>query len=160
VGVCRYGPLGPEQDAVTGRDERSFEIVVGALGPADGVFEGNQFTDQGPELPWDRREKVKLTVSASAPLGEIIDQAAERFGVRIDFEPLSLLVPTIRFASADKEYAYLRLAENGKPGWFLRWQNVELGELIASSEAGLFDADPLKPLFVPLTVQGAIMDIG
>jgi hypothetical protein len=87
-------------------------------------------------------------VPATATLGEIVDKAADQFGVRIDFDgPLSLLVPTIYFASPDKEYAYLRLAENGQPGWSLRWQNVELGELIASSEVGLFDADPLKPLF-------------
>src|SRR4051794_6648024 len=62
-------------------------VTVAAWGPSLGyphfsVFEGEQFADQGPELGYEARARVEILAASTATLGNVIDEAAERFGVR------------------------------------------------------------------------------
>lgn len=144
----------------------SLEIEVGALGPAFGhdlqqpVFDGDQFLDQPLELPWQDRKRVSISANVATSLGDVIDEAAEKLGVRIQLGPISRRVPCIAFYEGD-QYSYLRTVDgDGQPGWALRWNDIRLGELITSADGGLVEGDPRRPMFWPVIPQGIFTDVG
>jgi len=147
-------------------ETKSIQIEVGALGPAfmhyadPPVFEGDQFVDQPGGLPWEDRKKVVVSADLSTRLGDVIDQAAEQLGVWIPEGPMSRRVPCIALY-AGKQYGFIRTTDrDAGPGWQLRWSEVQVGELIASAEAGLIDGDPGRLLLWPVIPQAVFTDIG
>jgi hypothetical protein len=147
-------------------ETKSTQIAVGALGPAfmhssnPPLFEGDQFLDQPAELPWEDRKKVVISADLTTPLGEVIDQAAEQLGVGIREGPMSRRVPCIALHDG-KQYGFMRTTDrDGEPGWQLRWSEVQVGELIASAEAGLVEGDPRRLLLWPVIPQAVFTEIG
>jgi hypothetical protein len=155
---------------------REVEMQVAAWGPAFGypelpVFDGEQFADQGPELPYEQRTKVNLIVAGDTSLGIVIDEAARRFGVRSQTErQISEQVHCVAwFREADEagtDYDFDRWSavvrtvdKAGEPSWALRWPHVTIDELLASHDAGLLDGDPLRPYFWPVIPQADIEDL-
>jgi hypothetical protein len=151
----------------------SFNVEVAALGPVFGyprleVFEGEQFADQGPDLAYDQRKRVSLTVSGDATFGEVVDKAAKQFGVSIapPETPISRRVPTIALANTDDEgYSNLEFIHtvetDGSPGWPVHWQDITVAELVASADAGLLgNVDPRRSVFWPVIPQGVFTDVG
>jgi hypothetical protein len=145
---------------------KSLQVEVGALGPAFGhnlqqpVFDGDQFLDQPFERSWENRKRILIAADVETSLGDVIDEAAEELGVRIQPGPMSRRVPCITFYGGE-QYSYLRTVDAyGQPGWALRWDDIRLGELIASADAGLVEGDPLRPLFWPVIPQGVFTDVG
>jgi hypothetical protein len=145
--------------------DEPIQIEVGAVGPAFGhysdppVFEGDQFVDQPSDLPWEDRKKVTITTTLSTPLGEVIDQAAERLGVGIQPGPISKRVPCISFYRGE-QYSFISVVDrDGQRGWPVGWSDIQIGELIASGEAGLVKGDPHRPMLWPVIPQAVFTDI-
>jgi hypothetical protein len=146
---------------------RDVLIEVGALGPAFGhdlpehrPFEGDQFLDQPRELAWEARKKAGISASLTASLGEVIDEAAAQLGVRINPGPMSSRVPCIAFDGGGPYAGFIRIVESdGQAGWALRWSDIQIGELIASAEAGFVAGDPRRPLFWPVIPQAVFTDV-
>jgi hypothetical protein len=123
------------------------------------VFDGDQFLDQPLELPWEDRKRVSISADVATPLGHVIDQAAEQLGVRIQPGPISRRVPCIAFYRG-QQYSYLRTVDgDGEAGWALRWDDIRLGELIASADAGLLEGEHRRPMFWPVVPQGIFTDV-
>lgn len=151
--------------------------TVAAWGPAFGypempIFGGPGFEDHGPAMPYDDRSKMTFDVPESATLGEVIDLAAGGFSVTYAAAPGIAPAPTVAeaidcvsfFRPSDREgatYEYdrwsraIRLVnQRGEPSWAVRWSDIRMSELIASSEAGLIDGDPVRPYLWPVIPQG------
>jgi hypothetical protein len=135
------------------------QVVVSAWGPAFGypktpVFDGEQFADQGPTVPHEKRAKIVIYATPCIELGAIIDQAATEFGVRsLDDRSVSAQVPCFAFfrdgdengmaGGPDRWNSVIRTVDrDGSPSWALRWSEVQLGELLTASAAGTLDGDP------------------
>lgn len=155
---------------------QEFELQVAAWGPAFGypelsVFDGEQFADQGPEVPYEQRAKVNVTVGGDTRLGSVIDEAAERFGVWSKSEQrISEQVHCVAWFreedTSGMEYDFARWSAvvrtvdaAGAASWALRWPHVTIDELLASHEVGLLDGDPLRPYFWPVIPQGDLEDL-
>lgn len=159
----------------TNPSSEGIEVVVAAWGPAFGyphtrVFDGEQFAEQGPDVPYEDRAKVSVQASAATTLGEVIDQAARRFdvGIEPDDIPMSRRVPCIAFfrpsdvpsGTTEQTGAIRTVDPKGRPSWAVRWSEIRLDELVASSEAGLLEGgDPLRPYFWPVIPQGGFADL-
>lgn len=153
----------------------SFEVIVAAWGPAFGypdlhVFDGEQFADQGPDVPYEQRAKVSVQASDGTTLGEVIDRAAEHFDVHIEPDdiPMSRRVPCIAFfrpsdgsSGTTEQIGAIRTVDpEGGPSWAVRWSEIRLDELVATSEAGLLEGgEPLRPYFWPVIPQGLFGDL-
>lgn len=152
------------------------EVCVAAWGPAFGApeapfFLGEQFLDQGEDVPYDGRSKVVLHTESDTPVSDIIDEAARRFGVESPNErKVSDLVHWVAFFRAgdeggmpydyDRWHAAIRTVDSSRqPSWALRWSVITIGELIATHDAGLLDGDPLRPYFWPVIPQGDLLDL-
>jgi hypothetical protein len=138
------------------------EMVVAVYGPSQGqdlppesrVFKGPQFEDQGPEVSFEDRVKVRIDTADDMKLGEIIDSAAVALGVSgPEGRRASWIIPIIGFFEPGWPpdppngwyYSLRTVDERGKPSWDILWQFIRVDELIASSRAGLFDGDPQVP---------------
>jgi hypothetical protein len=152
------------------------QVMVAAWGPAFGyprmpVFDGEQFANQGPELEYNERAKVVVEATPSTTLGEIIDQAAMQFGVLSQNErTVSEQVPCVAFFqkgdqagtefTSDRWCRAIRTIDPlGSPSWTVRWSEISLKELVATSSAGLLDGDPLRPYFWPVIPQGNLAEV-
>jgi hypothetical protein len=122
-------------------------------------------------VPYNARAKAVVSVSGQASLGEVIDRAAEIFGVlsRTD-RSISSQVPCIAFFKDEDElgmagdagrwHGALRSVDGaGEPSWAVRWSEMHIGELAAVSKAGLLDGDPLRPYFWPVIPQGTVTEL-
>lgn len=152
------------------------QVKVAAWGPAFGypevpVFDGEQFADQGPGVPYKQRARVRIAASPGVTLGQVIDEAAACFGVRSQgARSISEQVHCVAFYrdgdEAGMEYDYDRwhaavrtVDTAGEPSWAVRWSVITLEELIAASDAGLVVGDPLRPYFWPVIPQGDAVDV-
>jgi hypothetical protein len=152
------------------------QVTVAAWGPAFGyphltVFDGEQFADQGAEVPYETRSKVVVDAAPITRLGEVIDRAAAQFGVRSrDQRAISEQVPCVAFfregdqagmdGGSDRwQYAIRTADSEGSPSWTVRWSEITLEELVAARAEGLIDGDPLRPYFWPVIPQGTLADV-
>lgn len=151
-------------------------FTVAAWGPAFGypglpVFDGEQFADQGPDVAYADRAQVVVEASSEATLAAVIDQAADRFGVRwTDQRPVSEVIHWVAFFDdGDQdgmEYDYDRwsaairvIGPDGEPSWPVRWSEIRIHELLLTSASGELDGDPLRPYLWPVIPQGELSDV-
>ena len=153
-----------------------YEVEIAAWGPAFGypempVFNGEQFADQGPEVPYEQRKTVVVSAAGHTRLGEILDEAAGRFGVLSQHtQSVSQQVHWVAFFRSgdelgmeydyDRWHAALRTPDSaGNPSWAVAWSQITLDELLAARDAGLLDGDPLRVYFCPVIAQGTLADV-
>lgn len=124
-------------------------------------------------MPYADRAKVSFDVTESDTLGDVIDQAAEQFGVTPASGPgvpvarrVSEAIDCVSFYRPSDERGggsydverwsrAIRLVDDhGRPSWVLRWSEIRMAELLASAESGLVDGDPLRPYLWPVIPQG------
>jgi hypothetical protein len=97
----------------------------------------------------------------------VIDRTADHFGVTFTSAPgvpLSEVITGVVFYLPQDESALerpqpwpdsIRLVDGvGKPSWAVPWHVVRYDELMAASDAGLIEGDPLRPYFWPVIPQG------
>ena len=158
VTVAGYGPLAAE-----------------VFGPE--FFEGPSFLDQGPGVPWDARPKVEIDLAEGATLAEVIDEAADRFGlvtvrgeVRTGAQRrVSEVLAGIAFYNASDDViggqptawlsAFPWIDEAGELFW--RWPTEATSARFAPRfDEGLLPGDPRRVYLWPMVPQGGEVDFG
>jgi hypothetical protein len=119
-------------------DDVETKVEVAVLGPSFGAiyqvdvpgFVSPPFLDQGPDVPWESRLKVVVPIDAGTTLAEVVDNAAQHFGISSFSEdgPLSVAetINGIGFwkpaddqsgAHPDMPLLHLGVNENGVAVW-------------------------------------------
>jgi hypothetical protein len=147
-------------------------VTVAAVGPKFGwpqfdVFRGPSLEDQAPDVRYCDRLKAEIPARPDTPLGEVIDSAAAKWGISFPQGRVATALTGIVFYEASDKQGMrwrpepwpstVRIVDAaGRPSWRTWWPYIHIDELLAASEGGLIDGDPLRPYLWPLIPQGAV----
>lgn len=118
------------------------EVTVAIFGPSfdypTGLWTGPSFDDQGRDVSYADRLKLRLEVDDADTLGSVIDRTAEHFSVSFKpappGTPLSEVLMGVAFYMPEDESGFYRmhpwrdsirlLNDAGEPSWAVRWADV------------------------------------
>jgi hypothetical protein len=175
AGPVRSSATGDGVRVRTMAREPELMIEVAAYGPSASatfsaeLFDGPRFETQQRELRWEDRERVTVTVRPSQTLADVIDLAADSFGVSVPFGgPRGTVRVSDRIAG-------VALDQRGSPDAFrpyfvgidvdglLRWgrpDQITMAELLRAIERRLETGDARRVYFWPMVPQGGEIVIG
>lgn len=135
-------------------------LEVAALGNPAGPF---SFEDEEWDRPWQERERRSIDVESSRPIVEVLDEAMTAFAVdRSGLGAPSFIAfydPADPYASPHLTTTLTLVDDSGRARWNVHFSEATYDELLTSSEAGAFTADPLRPYLVLLHPMGNGMSV-
>jgi hypothetical protein len=158
-------------------------VTVAGYGPSaaevfgPNYFQGPSFFDLGPGVPWEARPKVEVDVTEGETLADVIDQAAEAFGlvtVRGEVRTgaarrVSEVVAGIAFHNESDDAiggqptawlsAFPWIDKDGELFW--KWPTeASYDGLVRAFDEGLLTGDPRRVYLWPIVPQGGEVDFG